>query len=41
MGKAINLRNRVRSYFQESAKHGPRIARLVQKARDLEWIVRA
>ncbi len=39
VGKAINLRNRVRSYFQESAKHGPRIARLVQKARDLEWIV--
>ena len=39
VGKAINLRNRVRSYFQESAKHGPRIARLVSKARDLEWIV--
>ena len=39
VGKAINLRNRVRSYFQDSAKHGPRIARLVAKARDLEWIV--
>ncbi len=39
VGKAINLRNRVRSYFQESAKHGPRIARLVSKASDLEWIV--
>lgn len=39
VGKAINLRNRVRSYFQESARHGPRIARLVTKARDLEWIV--
>lgn len=39
VGKAINLRNRVRSYFQPSAKHGPRIGRLVQKARDLEWIV--
>lgn len=39
VGKAINLRSRVRSYFQESARHGPRIARLVAKARDLEWIV--
>jgi excinuclease ABC subunit C len=39
VGKAINLRNRVRSYFQESTRHGPRIARLVSKARDLEWIV--
>ena len=29
VGKAISLKNRVRSYFQASAKHGPRIARLV------------
>ncbi|MDX2066768.1 MAG: excinuclease ABC subunit UvrC [Fimbriimonadaceae bacterium] len=39
VGKAISLRNRVRSYFQPSAKHGPRIARLVAKVRDIEWIV--
>lgn len=39
VGKAINLRNRVRSYFQPAAKHGLRISRLVQKVRDLEWIV--
>jgi len=39
VGKAISLRNRVRSYFQASAKHGPRIARLVSKIRDIEWIV--
>jgi excinuclease ABC subunit C len=39
VGKALTLRNRVRSYFQPSAKHGPRIARLVKKVRDIEWIV--
>jgi excinuclease ABC subunit C len=39
VGKAVSLRNRVRSYFQDSARHGPRIERLVQKTRDIEWIV--
>jgi excinuclease ABC subunit C len=39
VGKAISLRNRVRSYFQDSARHGPRIERLVGKVRDIEWIV--
>lgn len=39
VGKAISLKNRVRSYFQASTKHGPRIARLVSKVRDIEWIV--
>src|SRR5580704_162227 len=39
VGKALSLRSRVRSYFQESSKHGPRIARLVSKVRDIEWIV--
>lgn len=39
VGKAVVLRNRVRSYFQASAKHGPRIDRLVKKVRDIEWIV--
>lgn len=39
VGKAINLRNRVRSYFQESTRHGLRIARLVSKVRDIEWLV--
>ncbi|MFN3730402.1 MAG: excinuclease ABC subunit UvrC [Fimbriimonadaceae bacterium] len=38
VGKAVNLRSRVRSYFQPSTKHGLRIARLVSKVRDLEWI---
>jgi excinuclease ABC subunit C len=39
VGKALSLRNRVRSYFQESTQHGNRIARMVNKIRDLEWIV--
>ncbi len=39
VGKAVVLRNRVRSYFQTSTKHGIRIERLVSKIRDLEWIV--
>jgi excinuclease ABC subunit C len=39
VGKALSLRNRVRSYFQESARHGPRINRLVGKVREIEWIV--
>jgi excinuclease ABC subunit C len=39
VGKAINLKNRVRSYFQPSAAHGARIARLVAKTCDIEWIV--
>lgn len=39
VGKAINLRSRVRSYFQQGARHGNRIARLVQKIADIDWIL--
>jgi len=39
VGKAVNLRNRVRSYFHGSARHEPRIAQLVRKIQDIEWIV--
>jgi excinuclease ABC subunit C len=39
VGKALSLKNRVRSYFQESTRHGLRIERLVGKVRDIEWIV--
>jgi len=39
VGKAISLKNRVRSYFQDSTRHGVRIARMVSKVRDIEWIV--
>jgi excinuclease ABC subunit C len=39
VGKAINLRNRVRSYFQKSANHSPKTRRLVENIADMEWIV--
>lgn len=39
VGKAISLKNRVRSYFQSSTRHAIRIARMVAKIRDIEWIV--
>ncbi len=39
VGKAVVLRNRVRSYFHESARHEPRTRRLVAEIVDLEWIV--
>ncbi|MCJ7695049.1 MAG: UvrB/UvrC motif-containing protein, partial [Anaerolineaceae bacterium] len=39
VGKAINLRNRVRSYFHESADHSYKIKQLVLNIADLEWII--
>ena len=39
IGKAKSLRSRVRSYFQPSAHHDPRIASLVAEVADLELIV--
>ena len=39
VGKAIVLRHRVRSYFQEGAQHPPKTQRLVEEVADLEWIV--
>jgi excinuclease ABC subunit C len=39
VGKAINLRNRVRSYFQSSTRPGLRIARMISRIHDLETIV--
>jgi len=39
VGKAISLRNRVRSYFHDSAGHEPRIQQMVRRIRDIEWIV--
>jgi len=41
VGKAINLRNRVRSYFQASADYSPKVQRLVGSIADLEFIVTA
>lgn len=39
VGKAINLRNRVRSYFHESADHDQKTRQLVRNIADIEWIV--
>jgi len=39
VGKAVILRNRVRSYFHEAARHEPRTRRLVTEIANLEWIV--
>jgi excinuclease ABC subunit C len=39
VGKAVNLRARVRSYFQAAAGPSPKTTRLVAHIADLEWIV--
>ena len=39
VGKALVLRNRVRSYFQASTRHGARIERMVRRVADIEWFV--
>ncbi len=39
VGKAVNLRHRVRSYFQEQRAHSAKTRRLVADIADLEWVV--
>lgn len=39
VGKAVNLRARLRSYFHQSAQHDPKTRQLVQRIADIEWIV--
>jgi len=39
VGKANNLRHRVRSYFHTSAQKYPRTAQLVRNIQDIEWII--
>jgi len=39
IGKAKNLRNRVRSYFNSSRNHDPKTLRLVSTVRDLDLVV--
>jgi excinuclease ABC subunit C len=39
IGKAISLRNRVRSYFQEGAVHHPRTTAMVERIADVRTIV--
>jgi excinuclease ABC subunit C len=39
IGKAVSLRNRVRSYFQDSVAHALRTQRMVERVIDVRWIV--
>ncbi len=39
VGKAKNLKNRVRSYFQSSRNHDAKTRELVKRIADLEFIV--
>ena len=39
VGKAINLRNRVRSYFHSDSSHDNKTRRLVRDIADIEWIL--
>jgi excinuclease ABC subunit C len=39
VGKAINLKNRVRSYFHADASHDNKTRRLAREIADIEWIV--
>jgi excinuclease ABC subunit C len=39
VGKAINLKNRVRSYFHADSSHDNKTRRLVREIANLEWIV--
>jgi excinuclease ABC subunit C len=39
VGKAVNLRNRVRSYFHASASHSRKVNEMLEHIADIEWIV--
>lgn len=39
VGKASSLRSRVRSYFQKSKAHPPKVLVMLSKIRDVDWIV--
>jgi len=39
IGKAVSLRSRVRSYFQDSAAHVYRTTKMVERVADVRWIV--
>ena len=39
VGKAVSLRNRVRSYFHDSAKHSRKVIEMLAQVNDIEWIV--
>src|SRR4030042_84981 len=39
VGKAVNLRNRVRSYFHASSELQGKVVQLVKEIADIDWIV--
>ena len=39
VGKAKNLKNRIRSYFQNTGQTDPRLVELILKIKDVDWIV--
>ncbi len=39
IGKAVNLRSRVRSYFHASTQKNPRTYQMVSRIEDIEWII--
>ncbi|MCL4439956.1 MAG: excinuclease ABC subunit UvrC [Firmicutes bacterium] len=39
VGKAVSLKNRVRSYFQAGAKQAPKVKAMLRRAVDLDYIV--
>jgi excinuclease ABC subunit C len=39
VGKAVNLRNRVRSYFHSDPGQDAKTRRLVKEVADIEWIL--
>ena len=39
VGKAVNLRSRVRSYFQRASQHEGKTRRLTAEVADLDWII--
>ena len=41
VGKAVNLKNRVRSYMQSSRNHSPKVRAMVARISDLETIITA
>ena len=41
VGKAINLKNRVKSYFQSSKNHSTKVKSMVEKISDFEYIITA
>ncbi len=38
IGKAKNLKKRVQTYFRKSAKHSPRIQKMLEKVDEIKWI---